>query len=110
MEHKYELVDMPWFMWEQSFLPQQNRLNPRAKFGGRLFEHRDAQWAYIVGQYAQNLWTMVEEDDGTLVLRNGLFVKGRRGYFHCERMSNTRELLRVVVPANLVEENYGPKE
>lgn len=104
-KYKYELKDMPWATWEQAFLPQKNVLNPRAKFGGRFFEHKGAQWNYIVGKPAQQLWTLIQEDDGTMVLRNGLYVRGRKGYFYCERMHNPRELFRIVIPQTLVDEN-----
>lgn len=98
-KYKYEVKFMPWHVWEQSFLPVENSLNVHAKFGGRFFEHAGEEWDHVVGHYAQQIWTMVEEEDGSLVLRNGVYVKGRRGYFLCERMHNPREFFKVPVPS-----------
>jgi len=97
-KYTYEVKTMPWHIWEESFLPLKNEIVPDAKFGGRFFRHDGAEWDHVVGHHAQNIWTMIEEPSGALVLRNGVFVKGRRGYFLCERMHNPREFFRIPVP------------
>lgn len=104
-DYKYELQERSFEWWQQSFLPQKNPLSPRGKFNATMFEHAGAQWNYIIGKHAQQLWTLLEEEDGTLVIRNGIYVKGRKGYFFCERWHNPRELFRVIVPAALAAEN-----
>jgi hypothetical protein len=98
-KYTYELKTMPWNTWQEAFLPVQNEINVHAKYGGRFFVHEGEEWQHVVGHFAQQIWTMVEEEDGTLVLRNGVYVKNRRGYFLCERMHNPREFFRVPVPA-----------
>jgi hypothetical protein len=102
----YQTTSMDWGTWQGAFLPQPNHLKIDAKFAGRFFEHEGEQWDFIVGQHAQQLWTMVEEEDGTTVLRNGVYVKGRRGYFFCERWHNPRELFKIPVPPRLLEEEF----
>jgi hypothetical protein len=103
-KYVYEVTPMAWGTWEQAFLPQLNEFNTDAKFGGRFFEHEGEQWNFIVGQHAQQLWTLVQEDDEKFVLRNGIYVKGRRGYFFCERWHNPREFFKVTVPDNFLRE------
>jgi hypothetical protein len=100
----YELKTMDWNTWKNAFLPQPNSFNSAAKIDGKFFEHEGQQWEFISSQHAQQLWTMVEEEDGTLVLRNGVYVKRRRGYFFCERWHNPRELFRIPVPQELLKE------
>lgn len=102
-KYVYEVKFMPWNTWKEAFLPQLNEFNTDAKFGGRFFEHQGSEWDFIVAQHAQQLWTLVEED-GSFVLRNGVYVKGRRGYFFCERWHNPREFFKVPVPENFLRE------
>jgi hypothetical protein len=101
-KYVYEVKPMTWDTWEKAFVPQANQFKSDAKFGGRLFEHEGEQWNFIVAQHAQQLWTLLEEDSGELVLRNGIYVNGRKGYFFCDRWHNPREFFKVPVPAELL--------
>lgn len=107
-DYKYEEKDMPWEVWKSSFLPTKNIFNPTGPLEGMLFIHEGVDWNYVVGQYVQKLWTLIEED-GKFYLTNGLYVKGRVGYTICERMHNPREIFKVRIPDSLIE-SLPPRE
>jgi hypothetical protein len=88
-DYQYVEEHVTYEQWAASYLPQQNHLNPDAKFAGTLFEHSGEQWDFIVRQPNQQQWTLVRQEDGTLNIRNGLAVRGRLGYFFCERLHNS---------------------
>jgi hypothetical protein len=103
-KYKYQFTELPWRTWEEAFKPQKNSHNPEAPFSGRLFRHgHHPEWEHLIGQYVQQIWTLYEEEDGTLVLRNGIYVKGGRGHFLCEVFHNSRELFRIPIPADVLE-------
>jgi hypothetical protein len=99
----YTIQTMSWENWSSGFRPAINQFDGDAKFGSKLFEHQGEQWEFISGRHAQQLWTIVEED-GILILRNGLHVRNKRGYFFCERWHNPSDIFKIPVPQHLVEE------
>lgn len=82
--YKYVEEHLLYSQWLERYKPQQNHLKPHSKFGGALFEHDGAQWEYIRAIPVQSLWTLFRDEDGRLLIRNGLTVRGRLGYFLCE--------------------------
>lgn len=82
--YKYVEEHLLYSQWLERYKPQQNHLKPHAKFGGALFEHEGEQWEYIRAIPVQSLWTLFRDEDGRLLIRNGLTVRGRLGYFLCE--------------------------
>jgi len=79
--YKYVEEHLLYSEWLARYRPQQNLLIPHAKFTGCLFEHEGPQWEYIRALPVQSLWTLFREEDGRLLIRNGLTVRGRLGYF-----------------------------
>jgi hypothetical protein len=79
--YKYVEEHLLYSEWLARYQPQQNHLIPHAKFTGTLFEHDGPQWEYIRAIPVQELWTLFRDEDGRLLIRNGLAVRGRLGYF-----------------------------
>jgi hypothetical protein len=80
-DYKYVEEHMSYTQWLASYRPQRNHLNSDAKFDGALFEHSGEQWEHIRAIPVQSLWTLFRDEDGRLLIRNGLTVRGRLGYF-----------------------------
>jgi hypothetical protein len=79
--YQYEEDHILFSEWLGAYQLRENHLNPNAKFNGLLFEHQGEEWDYIRWQPVQHQWTLVRDEDGRLIIRNGLAVKGRLGYF-----------------------------
>ena len=94
-DYKYEEEHIPYEQWLHGYEPQRNHLNVDAKFGGRLYEHQDLEWDFIVRQPNQCQWTLVRTEDGRLMIKNGLAVKGRLGYFFSEKLHNSHATIIV---------------
>lgn len=90
--------------WLQSYKPQPNEFDHEARFSGLLYEHDGEQWEHVVGQHNQYQWTLFEDEDGTLKIKNGLVVRGRIGYFLCKVMHNSHATFLVKgFPSGAVE-------
>jgi hypothetical protein len=94
-DYKYEEEHIPYDQWLHAYEPQQNHLNPDAKFDGRLYEHQGLEWDFIGRQINHHQWTLVRTEDGRLLIRNGLAVKGRLGYFFSQNMHNAHATIIV---------------
>lgn len=79
--YKYVEEHLLYSQWLERYKPQQNPFIPHAKFGGALFEHDGEQWEHIRATSIQSVWTLFRDEDGRLLIRNGLTVRGRLGYF-----------------------------
>lgn len=82
--------------WMNSYKPQPNKYNSDAKFGGLLYEHEGDQWEHVVSQTIHNVWTLFEDEDGTVKIKNGLVVRGRIGYFLSEVQHNPHQTFVVI--------------
>lgn len=102
--YKYEVKTLSYEDWERAFAPNKNHLVDNAPLHGMLYKHEAEEWKFIVGQYAQQLWTVLDEG-GKLLMKNGLYVKGRLGYVFCDHMHNPREFFNVEVDPELLKEN-----
>ena len=96
--YRYEKKTQSYTEWLQSYLPTKNEIIEGARLNGMLFENTGAQWEFIKTQSAQQLWSLIRQEDGRLVLRNGYAgVRGLEGYVFCERRSDLREAFHVYV-------------
>ena len=96
--YRYEVLEQSYTDWLRSYLPTKNEIIADAKLDGILFEHEGEQWEFIKTQSAQQLWSLIRQEDGRLVLRNGYAgVRGLQGYVFCQRRSDLRQALHVYV-------------
>lgn len=71
--------------WLRNYKPQPNKFDDAARFSGLLYEHDGlTQWEHVVSQPIHNVWTLFQDEGGTLKVKNGLVVRGRVGYFLSE--------------------------
>jgi hypothetical protein len=94
-DYQYTEEHLGYSEWARGYLPKANHVNSAAKFGGLLFEHQGPEWDFIVRQPNQQQWTLIRDDEGQLLIRNGLAVKGRLGYFFTEHMHNSHATILV---------------
>lgn len=68
----------------ERFRPRVNLLNPNATFdlgyGGCLFETYGAELDFIRAQDPKLVWTVVDGDEGQLVIESGFHIVNRLGY------------------------------
>lgn len=72
----------------EQFGPKPNHLDLTASFdlgqGGCLFACAGKEWRYVLAQNPRTLWTLIEGDNGTLVIESGLHLVNRLGYLVTE--------------------------
>lgn len=96
--YKYEEKTVSFDQWSRSYLPVKNHITEGSRLNGALFATSGEDWEFIKTQSAQLLWSLVRQEDGHLVLRNGYVgVRGLEGYVLCERRSDLRETYYVYV-------------
>jgi hypothetical protein len=74
--------------WEKEFEPIRNHLNPDAGWGpmdddqpGYLFETYGKELEFVKAQDRENVWTLIEGDEGGQFIVNGFHIVNRIGYF-----------------------------
>lgn len=93
MNQPDDLKTLSFDKWEATFKPIQNHLNENAPWGGIMFETYGPELAQVL-VYAnghmsrasrRKVWTLVEGDDGDLVICEGYHLCNRIGYFITEK-------------------------
>lgn len=90
---KFETMD--YDSWEERFKPIKNMVDGNAPYGGVMWESYGAQLCYVLmvanghaGRAGcRKVWTLVENDDGDLVICDGYHLCNRVGYFITEKPS-----------------------
>jgi hypothetical protein len=102
--YQYTETVLTFSQWLQSYKPQPNEFNHEARFSGLLYEHKGLEWEHVIGHYNQQQWTLFQDEDGTLKIKNGLVVRGRVGYFLCSEMHNSHATFIVTnIPEGVLE-------
>ncbi len=57
-----------------------NHISPDAAYDGCMFETYGAELAFVQSQPAEYVWTIVDDDEGNLVVVNGPHFVNRLGY------------------------------
>lgn len=110
-DYQYTEEVIPLSQWQEMYKPQPNKFNPEARFGGLLYEHDGEQWEHVVSQQNHYQWTLFQDEDKTLKIKNGLVVRGRIGYFLCEVTHNSHAtfIVNEVQETMLAGEDEGSK-
>lgn len=70
------------------FRPKPNHLDRMASFdlgqGGCLFACAGKEWRHVLAQNPRTIWTLIEGDNGALVIESGLHLVNRLGYLVTE--------------------------
>ena len=73
----------------ERFGPRPNHLDLTAGFdcgeGGCLFACAGKELRYVLAQKPSNVWTLLEGDEGQLVIESGMHIVNRLGYLITER-------------------------
>jgi hypothetical protein len=82
-----EPIKLTWEQWLEQFKPIANLFNQDAPYDGLMFEtygdeHSKVQ--ELAGIHPLRVWTVVEGDEGDLVITNGYHYVNRIGYFITE--------------------------
>lgn len=91
----------------QRFPFQPNHLNPNAPFdfgrGGAMFETYDEEYAYVVAQPPNRIWTLID-CDGHLCIISGWHFVNRLGYFISEVPTEEHLSICVDLEVEMIEE------
>ncbi len=74
------VVEMTEDEWFEKFDPVDNIMAEDSSFNGCMFETYGEEFSYIQEQNLQNIWTLIEGDEGS-VITNGMHYVNRLGYF-----------------------------
>jgi len=66
--------------FEQTYRPIQNPIDTNASFNGWMFETFGEEIEYVGSQSENNVWTIVEDDEGDLIICDGIHFVNRLGY------------------------------
>lgn len=76
-------IQLTWDAFVERFRPRKNPLDPNAAYDGYVLETYGEEFAFvsIVNELApETVWTLVEDDEGNLVMIDGLHWVNRQGY------------------------------
>jgi len=93
-DYQYVEEHMPLHQWHQH-QPKLNNFIKNARFNGLLLEHEGDQWVEVMKTPVHYIWTVFEDDDGNIFMRNGYQVRGRIGYVISEQMHNAHATIFV---------------
>jgi hypothetical protein len=71
---------LKWDEWEAKFKPILNPLNPEGPFDGFMFETYGEELEFLSNYVPSCIWTLVEDDDGDIVVVSGWHFVNRLGY------------------------------
>jgi len=87
-DYQYTEEHINFSQWLQAYQPQPNEFIHDARLSGLLLEHEGDQWEHVMKTSAAYIWTVFEDDQGKLLMRNGYQVRGRIGYVIGKNMHN----------------------
>ena len=87
-DYQYVEEHIDFTQWLQAYQPQPNEFIHDARLSGLLLEHEGDQWEHVMKTSAAYIWTVFEDDQGKLLIRNGYQVRGRIGYVIGKNMHN----------------------
>jgi hypothetical protein len=64
MEYNIEGLEI----WEEKFQPIKNHINPDSGWNGQLFETYGEEFAFVLNQDPQNIWTWWDTDYGSEIV------------------------------------------
>lgn len=83
------------------FTPKRNHLNLDASFdmgdGGCLFETSGKELAFVLAQNPRAVWTLVDSDEGEVLLTSGLHLVNRIGYVVTHELVEPRAAYTVIL-------------
>ena len=67
----------------EQFTPVENHIDDNASWNGAMFETFGEELEYVKmkAQKGNNVWTLIEGDDDTWYISNGMRLVNRMGYF-----------------------------
>lgn len=68
-----------WDEFEEQFEPVTNHIDTNASFGGQMFETYGEERKFVHAQPAENVWTIIDTGDLTLI-SPGFHLVNRMGY------------------------------
>ena len=78
-----EIIKLTEEQFEEQFTLVENHLDDNASWSGAMFETYGEELEYVQmkARKGNNVWTLVEGDDDTMYISNGMRLVNRMGYF-----------------------------
>lgn len=80
----------------EKFKPQKNHVDNNASFNGMMYETYGAEFEFIKSQPESNVWTILDGDNGQLVVASGFHHVNRIGYIVTEVPVPEGEFIEVI--------------
>ena len=75
---------MNYYEWLKTYKPQENHLTTDSPFNNSMYETFGEEYEHITNQDVHNVWTLLDDSKGGLVIVPGVWWVNRLGYFVCE--------------------------
>lgn len=86
-------------LFAECYRPIPNHLDKTAGFdfgaGGCLFAPATKQFRHVLAQSPRRIWTVLDDDDGRLIIESGLRLDNRLGYLIAERAREDDRRIRI---------------
>ena len=78
-----EIIKLTEEQFEEQFTLVENHLDDNASWSGAMFETYGEELEYVQmkARKGNNVWTLIEGDDDTMYISNGMRLVNRMGYF-----------------------------
>lgn len=83
---------LDYFDWQQEFKPIQDPDNE----GDKMFETYGEELATVQAAPANNVWTLIDGDNGETVVVNGFHFVNRIGYYITEKAFDPHDDIEVI--------------
>ena len=94
-------TQLTWDEFVERFRPKKNPIDPNASYDGCLLETygEEATFVSLMNDLApETVWTLVEDDEGNLVVVDGLHWVNRQGYLLTEVPREPNDTFLVIDP------------
>ena len=90
--------------WIETYKPKQNHLDPNQSY---LFETYGDELEYVSALPENNVWTLVDGDNGETLILSGYYFVNRIGYYVCEVPWGDEEFYEILINDGEEENEYA---
>ena len=103
------IITISEYQFDAAYPLSRNHLNPQASWTignerGCLFETYGAELDFVRSQDPRTVWTLLDGDNGDMVLVSGFHYVNRIGYLISTRPVDDNQTIECRIPMNLADE------
>ncbi|NRA89086.1 MAG: hypothetical protein HRU28_17260 [Rhizobiales bacterium] len=94
-KYNQNIFTMNWAAWENKYKPVTNHIDDNASYDGFMFKTYGKELDFIKDQEPLVIWTILENDNGVLIVSNGYYLGNRMGYIITKNPFNENEFIEI---------------